>query len=68
MRNYNFDGSITVEVLNNYLDRALTHMMFATKDDIFCKERLTSGIRAIKNTGAKYVQRAIAQWAPTIEQ
>ena len=68
MRNYNFDGSITVEVLNNYLDRALTHMMFATKDDIFCKERLTSGIRAIKNTGAKYIQRAIAQWAPTIEQ
>ena len=69
MKNYKFDGSISLEVMNNYLDRTLTHMMFGDGDVSRPFEtRLASGIRMIKKTGAKYIQRALCPWPPTIQE
>ena len=55
--NFHFDGSISREVLENYLSRAITMLsmnigMGNTEDNI----------RMLKNTGAKFVGRTILLW------
>lgn len=52
---FKFDGSISEKVLNNYLSRAITYTN-ANSDD---------AIRAILNTGTKYVCRSGAEWYPS---
>ena len=56
-RNYNFNGTISREVLGNYLSRAI------------CMEGLLNGrgdlddnIRMLKSVGAKYIGRSICLW------
>ena len=62
MKNYNFKNSIPFEVLNNYLDRAVTYCLcmcnLATYDEAFIDE----AFRFFLNTGAKYIQRASGEW------
>ena len=52
---FSFDGSISEKVLNNYLSRAISYVN-ANNDD---------AIRAILNTGTKYVCRSAAEWYPS---
>lgn len=62
---YCFDGSISRQVLENYLSRAITMSEFLTVDP-FCNDgtypRKDKDIRFIKNTGAKFIGRAIYRW------
>ena len=52
---FTFKGSISEKVLNNYLSRAITYTN-ANSDD---------ALRAILNTGTKYVCRSAAEWYPS---
>jgi len=56
-RDYRFDGKISREILENYLSRAIT-MMAALHDEANADEN----IRMLKNTGAKFVGRAVFRW------
>lgn len=61
--NYSFSGSVSKEVLNNYLSRAITQGDFCqTADDVTFNENL----RMLKNIGAKYIGRAAFVWTPLI--
>lgn len=57
-RNYTFDGSISLEVLNNYLSRAVTMLGFGDPDNA----ELLDDLRFIANTGAKFIGRAAYIW------
>ncbi len=56
-RDYDFDGSISREVLENYLSRSITMMDLLSgvgdEDD---------NIRMLKNMGAKFAGRALYVW------
>ena len=56
-RDYNFDGSISREVLENYLSRSITMMDLLSgvgdEDD---------NIRMLKNIGAKFAGRSLYVW------
>ena len=68
MKEYRFDGSISLEVLNNYLDRAVTytgHFMPTLYSDTDQKN-IDEAIRFITNVGAKYIQRAGGEWHPSV--
>ena len=57
--NFSFNGSISQEVLENYLSRTITYSYTdANKADT---------TRAILNIGAKYICRALADWYPSNE-
>ncbi|MBO5275364.1 MAG: hypothetical protein J6I45_12190 [Clostridia bacterium] len=56
--NFEFDGSVSREVLCNYLSRMLNHT-FLSGD----KSRVDEDIRLIKSTGAKYMGRATTPWS-----
>lgn len=58
---FSFDGSISFEVLNNYLSRSMSYCLFA--DDT---ATMDEGLRAMLNTGAKYIMRSITEWAPSL--
>ena len=66
-KNYSFDSSISREVLENYLSRAVTMTEFLT-DSVYCLDSRnmnpdkTDDIRLIKNIGAKFIGRAIYRW------
>jgi hypothetical protein len=61
--NYSFSESISEEVLNNYLSRAITQGDFCqTANDVTFNENL----RMLKNIGAKYIGRAAFVWTPLI--
>ena len=68
MKDYKFDGEISFEVLNNYLDRAVTYTghfcptLYYNVDD----NAIAEAIRFITNVGAKYIQRAGGEWHPSI--
>lgn len=62
-KKYDFNGSVSLEVLNNYLSRALTYNMY-TNDSGYNGNKLDESIRFITNTGAKYIQRAASEWYP----
>lgn len=63
-RDYRFNGSISREVLDNYLSRATTYCELLTPEGT--RERpkcsLDEGIRFLTNTGAKFVGRSIYMW------
>ena len=61
---YEFDGSISREVLGNYLDRSITMGYFlvpGTPEGYEFPYR-QDDIRMIKNIGAKFIGRAIYRW------
>ena len=64
-QDYNFKGSISREVLENYLERAITLMDFAnmpkfsTEGDYPNKEL---DLELVKDIGAKFIGRAIYRW------
>ena len=65
-KNYTFDGSISREVLENYLSRAvtLTELLVDSKYSIVANMNpdKTDDVRLIKNIGAKFIGRAITRW------
>lgn len=57
---YYFDGAITLDTLNNYLNRVSTYCQFFQPEE--------SDEMVIENTvgiGAKYIQRAACMWTPS---
>lgn len=60
---YSFDGSISEEVLVNYLAHAIT--VSNEKPDVSNKDAVK---RFILNTGAKYICRAMTVWNPTAKE
>ncbi len=54
---YYFDGGISLDVLNNYLNRAMTFCHVRSEDFSVLKE-------SIVDAGVKYVQRADSAWIP----
>ena len=60
-RNYHFDGSISREVIDNYLSRAIT--MSAWLHGIGDPD---DNIRMLRNTGAKFIGRSILRWGGEI--
>lgn len=62
---YAFEGSISREVLENYLERAVTMSEFLVPDSLSCdgaypcKER---DVEFIRKTGAKFIGRSILRW------
>ena len=57
---FSFNGSISQEVLENYLSRAITYSyMDHIADD---------ALRAILNVGAKFICRTIGNWYPSAEE
>ena len=64
-RDYHFDGTISREVLENYLDRSVTMAYFlVTGKAEGNREYLyrDDDLRLIKNIGAKFIGRAIYRW------
>lgn len=64
-RDYSFRNGITREVLENYLERAVTLTEFLTVNP-FCNDDLATDkldeIRMLKRLGVKFVGRAIYRW------
>ena len=63
--NYHFDGTISREVLENYLDHSVTMAYFLTPDKPERSRRYLyheDDIRLVKNIGAKFIGRAIYRW------
>lgn len=58
---FSFDGSISFEVLNNYLSRSMTYCIFETDTTT-----MDEGLRAMLNTGAKYIMRSMSEWSPSL--
>ena len=56
-RDYAFDGSISREVLENYLSRSMTNM-----DLLMGRGNFDDNLRMIQNTGVKFAGRAIYRW------
>ncbi len=61
---YGFDGSISKEVLENYLDRSITmgYFLVPGKPEGYEFPYRKDDIRMIKNMGTKFVGRAIYRW------
>jgi len=62
---YYFDGSITREVLENYLDRSVTAGYFLTPGtpENYLFPFREDDIRMIQNIGAKFIGRALYRWS-----
>lgn len=63
--NYAFDGSISREVLENYLEKSITAMSLAVHPKYSPEgeyPRKDLDLQFIKNVGAKFVGRAIYRW------
>ena len=61
-KDYSFDSSISAEVLDNYLSRAITISEFLTPDEFLNEGSYPdrqADVDLILNTGAKFVGRAI---------
>lgn len=56
-RDYQFDGKISREVLDNYLSRAVTY-----SELLHGKGNVADNVRFLANTGTKLVGRAIYRW------
>ena len=56
-RDYRFDGSMSEQVLRNYLSRSITQMYLLTGQG-----DLNDNIRMLTNCGTKFVGRAIHNW------
>jgi hypothetical protein len=62
---YYFDGSISREVLENYLDRSVTmgYFLVPGTPENYQLPYKHDDIRMIKNMGAKFIGRAIYRWS-----
>ncbi|MBQ7312095.1 MAG: hypothetical protein IJW81_00755 [Clostridia bacterium] len=60
-KNFTFDGSISREVLNNYLSRAVTHFGIGYDNTLF-SDTFEDDLRMLKNEGAKFIGRAALVW------
>src|SRR6266851_8015781 len=56
-RNYRFDGSMSEEVLRNYLSRSMTTMSLLAGHGDF-----DDNLRVLTNCGVKFAGRAVYQW------
>lgn len=64
-KNYRFNRNISEEVLRNYLNRSITMAEICTSPKFKGDGKdstLADDIRLIKNTGAKFIGRAIFRW------
>ena len=62
---YQFDGTISREVLENYLERSVTMAYFLVTGKTEGNREYSyreDDIRLIRNTGAKFIGRAIYRW------
>ena len=59
---YEFSGSISPTVLNNYLDRAVSYDVFGTADGQDRNSAIYNAKDFVRQTGAKYLARGIANW------
>jgi hypothetical protein len=66
LTNYKFDGSISREVLNNYLARAVTHTGLGM-DCLSPTQTFGDDLRMLLSEGAKFVGRAAFAWEETNE-
>jgi len=64
---YVFDGSISREVLNNYLSRAVTHTGIG-QDCLSPSQTFKDDLRMLRNEGAKFIGRAAFAWSETNEE
>jgi len=64
--NFQFDGSISREVLNNYLSRAVTHCGIGM-DNNLRSATVADDLRMLKREGAKFIGRATYTWGETDE-
>lgn len=55
---YKFNGKISREVLENYLDRSITIQSLLIE-----RGNLEDNLRMIRNIGSKFIGRAVCQWA-----
>jgi len=66
VRDYRFDGSISRQVLENYLDRSISYTELLHDDLSQPRNRMgvdpRDNLRFILNTGAKFVGRALMCW------
>jgi len=60
---YHIDGSISEEVLNNYLSRAITMGEFCLPNS---DAEFEENVRMLKNIGAKFIGRAAFEWTPNM--
>ena len=63
---FHFDGSISREVLNNYLSHAVTHTGLGM-DNFAPTRTFEDDLRMLKNEGAKFIGRASFVWEETKE-
>ena len=64
-QNYHFDGSISEEVLNNYLDRAVTASELLVAPEFGNDAHILNkhiDVKVVKELKAKFVGRAIFRW------
>jgi hypothetical protein len=59
---YNFNGSISREVLENYLSRAVTHSYLCAEDNQGPNLYFNDDIRMLTAIGAKFIGRAAITW------
>ncbi len=65
-KNFTFNGSISLEVLNNYLSRAATYYLYEMhSQNGLDTDKMNESLRAILNMGVKYVNRATTAWTPS---
>ena len=68
MKDYKFNGSISFEVLNNYLEKAVTYVGFLNnRPNVFNGAFCDEAVRFLTKVGAKYIQRAAGEWYPSYE-
>ena len=68
MKDYKFNGSISFEVLNNYLEKAVTYVGFLNnRPNVFNSAFCDEAVRFLTKVGAKYIQRAAGEWYPSYE-
>ncbi len=65
MKDFTFDGSMSRQVLNNYLSRAVTHIGIGY-DNLNTSETFEDDLRMLKNEGAKFIGRAAYVWAESV--
>jgi hypothetical protein len=56
-KDYKFNGTISRNVLENYLDRSITMQSL-----LIGKGDFNDNLRLIKNTGSKFIGRSVCQW------
>jgi len=63
-RDYHFDGKISRQVLDNYLSRSITfaELLNGQRCEQDLGGNVKDNVRFLKNTGAKFIGRAIYMW------